>query len=286
MRTVARLLIALVLCAASAPAGAATLRELVPGAVAFHNDVSAAALAEPGPRQVEALIAGETVVIRRRARSENGLELQRVDAYALSTRPFLHLWLAATRGAPDDGGALTTIGVERHPDGRSTTFGHLDLPWPLDDRWWLTALQVDVALAEASGGRVWARRWRLVDNAAERATTLARDGRIEPFTVECLAAARPLPVNEGAFLVFDLDGHQRLLAWSTAVAAGGAIPDDFFAALAGRILRGTVERVMSEADDVPDRYVDGASVQVDGFGRPVPHFPGALARGHATPESP
>lgn len=249
------------------------LEELIPGAIAFHNDVSAHALAELGSGQIQDLIAGETVLVRRRTRTEDGRDLAWVYAYALSTQPRKHLWLAATRPGFSDGDVLRTVGVERHDDGRTATFMYLDVPWPMTDRWWLASVEMDVELAEASGGRVWARRWKLEEDGAARARMLAADGALGAFTVEILDEGLALPTNEGAYLNFDLDDRHTLIAYASLISAGGDVPDGFFTEFASLTLQANVTRILEEARAVPAAYVAGSPVCTDGFGRPLPFFP-------------
>lgn len=268
-------ILALVGFAIPSPSAAqnAPLSDLVTGALSFHNEMSDHVLAELGRRQVEALIDGETVLVRRKARTDTGDELAWVYAYALSTLPRLQLWLAATRPGFSDDDELSTVGVERHDDGRTLTFMHLDTPWPLDDRWWLASVGMDVGLAEASGGRIWARRWRLAENGPRHARELAARGSLGRFTSEDLEDGLALPTNEGAYLTFDLDGRHTLIVYASLIAAGGNVPESFFTDFASRTLRRNVERILEEAQSVRDHYTHDAVVCTDGFGRPIPPFP-------------
>ncbi len=256
------------------------LADLVRGAIAFHDDHAEDPLAVLGDDRMTRLLGGEIVVVRRPDRCErSGRRLDAIHAYALRTEPRLHLWLAATRPGFGDSDVLTTVGIERHEDGRTQTFMHADLPWPLDDRHWVAHVRMDVDLAEASGGRIWARRWTLDHRIDPR--ELARRGDLGRFDPADLDASRPLPVNQGAFLVFDLDGRHTLLVYSSRVAAGGAIPDGFVGEFGARMLRRSIERVVTGAREVEEEYRSGTEFRPDGFGRPIPHFDDLEAQGPA-----
>jgi len=273
MRALALVLLLGSTFASTTSAQEAPLEALISGAIAFHNDVSEHDLAELGSRQVEDVIDGKTVVVRRRTRTHDGRDLSWVYAYALSTQPRLHLWLAATRPGFSDSDVLSTVGIERHDDGSTLTFMHMDVPWPLDDRWWLADVTMDVGLAEASGGRVWARRWQLADDGEDRARALAAQRALGEFTVHTLEDGLALPTNEGAYLTFDLDGRHTLIAYASLIAAGGDVPEGFFTDFTSRTLRRNVARILEEAQDVPATYTTGAPVCTDGFGQALPYFP-------------
>ncbi len=288
MRVLVLVLTAALVCLAhvpAQPADRARLADLVRGAVAFHDEHAEHPIGDPGGARIDRLLGGETVVVRRPGRCERtGRRLDSIHAYALRTEPRLHLWLAATRPGFGDSDVLTTVGIERHGDGRTRTFMHADLPWPLDDRHWIAHVRMDVPMAEVSGGRIWARRWTLDDSTDVR--ELARRGALGHFGPDDLDASRALPVNEGAFLVFDLDGRHTLLVYSSRVAAGGAIPDGFVVEFGARMLRRSIERVIEGARRVESEYRRGTPPRPDGFGRPVPHCDELEAQGPVTRTAP
>lgn len=216
---------------------------LVSGAIAFHDERSGHRLAAPDADDMAALLAGEIVVVRRRM--QDGIES--ASAYALTTVPRDAVWDAGTHPDSSHMDDVTFVGIERAEDGTSLTFAYLDLPWPLDDRWWLAGLSLDSALARASDERMWARRWSLVDDADRRARSLAARGALGRFTTKDLEGSVSLPVNDGCFLAIDLDDRHTLVVHTARIVAGGLVPDGFMATFARRQLRGSLERILAEA---------------------------------------
>ena len=271
--------LALVLMAGWVLSGPTTARAedlraaLVAGAIAFHNENSSHVLAEPGRDAVQALIEGDVVIVHRRLRAEGEERaLDWVFAYALTRTPKLHLWLAATRPGFSEGTTIDTYGLERHDDGRSRSFLHARLPWPMTDRYWIAHIAMDPEIADRSADRIWARRWDLEPCPPERARALAADGMLGGLTPATIDRALPLAANRGSLLVIDLDGEHSLVCYASAIALDHGGSEEWLRGFVSELVRTNAERILADAVAVPTDYREDAPRVVDGRGQPIPRF--------------
>lgn len=110
---------------------------------------------------------------------------------------------------------------------RRLLFQHIDLPWPMVARQWVIEVRNNLALIEASQGRVWERTWKL---SPERGAS-----HEDPKAVW-------LPVNDGGWYFVQAESG-TLLAYHVRSVVGGSVPDELATRWSFSTLTGMLEGI-------------------------------------------
>lgn len=268
---------------ARAPAPAPTpppddLAAYIGGAIEFYNRLAAPPLVAPSARQIEALLDGEVVKIRRAGDPDAPLEADRheqLTTYDLVEQPLVQVWLASLDPHLLGSTLVTEVRLADLPQGGSTWYQYIDLPWPITDRHWVIDVRKDVELAERGGGWIWKQTWDLVAGGRDTALAVVRAGRAPGITIEAAEKAVYLPVNTGAWVVFALTERQTLVVYHLTTVFGGHIPEKLVNTFAMTQLDNLMHAVEKQAASMPQHYVAGHSTIYGGDGQPIaPLAPG------------
>jgi hypothetical protein len=198
------------------------------------------------------------------ARLRSGAEVQQVVGLGIFPAPQAQVWLALTDDRPSEAIAgLTEIALRGAWTSPKLLYGHLDLPWPFQDRQWVIELRNNTALAQSSG--VWERHWSPKPEALE----LAR-----PTMGAALDSALLTPENEGNWILLALSPTQTLGIYQTRVSMGGVVPDSAVDAWAASSLKEVFDKYTRNALNMPAHYGPGCSVQKGANDVPIPCFGG------------
>jgi hypothetical protein len=115
----------------------------------------------------------------------------------------------------------------------------LILPFPLSNRCWVIEISSDNDVYEGSGGSIWRREWRAVENGPAALYGLPLD-----LQREALAAVYT-PVNEGSWTLLAIDGGVIVVYEGRADTAGN-LPTG----LVDRFAQDNVERTLSRLSDI------------------------------------
>ncbi|CAN0453703.1 unnamed protein product, partial [Ectocarpus fasciculatus] len=148
--------------------------------------------------------------------------------------------------------------VQSQPPDRMTWYGYLDLPWPFDDRHWVTTSWNNHEISQATGGRMWEHPWQLEPDWRALVEPLVDGGQIPWMGRDVLDASIYLPKNSGAFVTIGLDDDQILMVYHSTSAIGGSVPED---AMLRYLLR-TIDELVTQVDErarkvVPGHYTAG-----------------------------
>ena len=133
----------------------------------------------------------------------------------------------------------------------------LDLPWPVNDRQWVAELTDDVALFEATDGRVWRRRWTLADPG------LAPNPSPDAVWME---------ENTGSWTLLPAGGG-TLCVLSVRSVPGGTLPKEITQTWAVRSLGGMLKTLARLAPGTMAHYREGHEPVLAPDGRQVPFGP-------------
>ncbi|MEL7310083.1 MAG: hypothetical protein AAFN07_01110 [Pseudomonadota bacterium] len=175
----------------------------------------------------------------------------RVIGYRLIHEPREPLWLAALAFDAGYTSRLTEKLVETNDTGGGDWYQHLDMPWPLKDRHWLIRTQKTTELANSSSGRLWEHQWSLVPDARTRILELFESGPIGGVTEQKAAKSVELPLNNGAWVMGQIDEDRTLVIVHATVDLGGIVPDS----LVARQTRKNLIRMLGKIEvDAPEAW--------------------------------
>ncbi len=141
------------------------------------------------------------------------------------------------------------------PPGVRTVYSLLDLPWPFDDRQWVSRLEPDADL-HARDPALWRRTWRVVDPA------LAPDP--DPDAVWMVE-------NRGAWTMLDLgENAGTLVVFTLRTVLGGRIPAGVSQRFALLGLADALERLAARAPGMRAHYGAGHEPVYAPDGRAIP----------------
>jgi len=141
--------------------------------------------------------------------------------------------------------------------GHRLTYMRMELSWPVSDRQWVAELAHNRALFDATGGRVWQRRWTLADPA------------LAPHPTE---DAIWLPASEGAWTLIGVDGG-TLCLFAIRTEMGGAIPESISRSFAISTVKKGLGALVTNASDMPTHYRGDHEVVVTPDNVPIPLSP-------------
>ncbi len=238
------------------------LRPLLTASLEVYNELASDPLPFLSASQVDALVEGEVVRIRRRRseRDDAATTPERVTGYIVIREPRVRVWLASLDPTFQASSMLTEVRLRFDEAGASQWYQHLSLPWPIADRHWVIDLGKRVELCEATEGLIWEQYWWLAENGPEIARAAVAAGRAGDLTLESIEDAIYLPANDGAWILFSVTEDVTFLAYRVTSVVGGGIPDSWITTFAMAQLEGLLRKVEEHAarawlDYDPDRYV-------------------------------
>jgi len=122
---------------------------------------------------------------------------------------------------------------------RKLLYQLLDLPFPISNRCWVLEISNNSLVYERSGGRVWRREWRALDNGP----SLLRGLPVE-LRGDALSAIYT-PVNEGSWTLMTV-GNGTLVVYEGRADTAGNLPS----AIVDRFAQDSVEESLSRLSDI------------------------------------
>lgn len=122
------------------------------------------------------------------------------------------------------------VGGDTHRDGRYL-FQMIDMPYPIDDRYWVTKIAHNAPLFTMTNGGMWEMSWHDVTAKFDLSTTLF------PTRV---ASATAVEWTTGAWLLIPLDDNRTLVEYFVWSSPGGHVSANLASRLAGRKLLSTM----------------------------------------------
>lgn len=268
------LLAAALLCAGVLSARAedeGDLRPWLTASLEVYNERSADPLPFLSATQIDDLLAGEVVRIRRRdgVAREGEERPERATGYLLVQQPRLKVWLAALDPAFQATDMLTEVRLAQGEDGNSIWYQHVDLPWPITDRHWTIALDKNLELCAATEGFIWEQRWDLATDGKRIAQQALRDGGLPGLDAKTFDASIYLPVNQGAWTLFALTEDVTLVAYRVSTVVGGSIPDSWIATFAMAQLEGLLKGIAGHSETAWRNYDPSKNAVFTGDGQRI-----------------
>ena len=215
-------------------------------------------VAQLDARSVAQLRDGDVVYrkvsVARADGTDNDSTTLRIVGYRVIDRPREALWLAALAYDAGYSRRLTEHLVVNNGDGGASWYQYINMPWPLKNRHWMIETGKDVALASATGNRLWEHYWQLVDNADTRIDALLASESVSGISPADGDRAVLLPLNNGAWVMGELDANRTLVILHATMDMGGIIPDRLVASYTGRQLRSMLSKIEQDADNIWQHY--------------------------------
>jgi hypothetical protein len=163
---------------------------------------------------------------------------------------------------------IKKIGVDK-----MVWYGHLDLPWPVDDRHWITLSWNNHHMAKVSHNKMWEHPWELDLSYESKILDLIRTGKIKDLTEDAFKSSIFLPESKGAFALIRLEERTLVIYHSTGTI-GGLVPDELMI----RFLMRSMEELLTGIDQrsvqrVPRHYKSPHTMIYGGDGIQIPHLP-------------
>ncbi len=251
------------------------LARTVAGAIEFYSSHAKDSLVGLSPDQMQQLLAGEVVVIRRKEGRQGDRDQvnHRVFGYKIVAMPMRSVWLA---GIDPDYAHNDTYTLQRYAEdgkGGSTDYVYIHAPWPVKDRQTVVTARNELALAKASEGYIWTQTWDIAPNEKRIAAELVDSGKHPEVTKKMMQEAVWVPTNYGAYVCCKLDDKRTLLAWTVATSVGGWIPDELVAAFAATQVKAILEEVAKRSSWIESAYSDKDEAVYGGDGVILPKLP-------------
>lgn len=253
-------------------ASADRVRPVLPAAIEYYNDRSEDPLPALTSKQIEQLLEGEVVRIRRRPDREKPDPPERVTGYRLVGEPRARVWIAALDPEFQATGLLTEKRLEHDARGASLWHQYLSLPWPVTDRHWVIRVGPHREVAVTSDNLVWEQFWELAENGEEIARASIAAGNLAGITPESAAEAIYVPANEGSWVMFRIEEGLTLVAYRVIARVGGSIPDSWIATFGMAQLSQVLDEVARHAGEVGESYDPELHPTMGGDGEPIPRF--------------
>jgi hypothetical protein len=229
------------------------LRPYVAASIEAYNELAAEPLPQLGSEDIEELLAGEVIKIRRkgaRAEDPDGDRHERVVGYILIDRPRDLVWLAALDPSFLATDLITELRLETDEQGTAIWYQYISLPWPITDRHWVVRLWKSIELATRTDQFIWEQNWDLADDGPQVAREIVGAHRLPELDLDKIEKAIYLPVNHGNWTLFALTEDTTLLAYRVSTVVGGSIPESWVASFAVAQLDRLLKGVARHADDV------------------------------------
>lgn len=248
-----------------APAPTETIESL-----ALFNTYAHFSIPTLDPKQHSQLAKGRVVKLRQLAVESAGP--QRVIGLVRIDQPRELLWLALRDIHWSAAKEITEIRLSEPRDWPRIWYQHLAAPWPIADRHYVLNVWDNWDLEAASDGTCWEHWWELHPEGERLASEALAAGRIPGLDTESTEGAVYVPINDGAWLICELQSGASLLGYHVRFVAGGRIPDrliaDYGMATLGRVLRDVEKR----AANVPAHYRGGHYLIPGGDGQDLPLY--------------
>lgn len=248
------------------------LEPVVPAAIEYYNERSDDGLPALNGGQIDALLDGEVVRIRRRSPGDAEDPPERVTGYRIVPLPREKVWVAALDPAFRATSLLTEHRLTREADGSALWHQYLSLPWPIADRQWVIAVGVKTALARDTDGLIWEQTWKLAEGGEQIARASVAAGNLEGITEDVARDAVYVPANEGSWVLFRLEDSVTLVGYRVIARVGGNIPDSWIATFGMAQLEGVLDSVAEHARDAAKFYDPEVYPIVGGEGQVVGRF--------------
>lgn len=253
--------LALTLPGARAGASEPDLRPLVTASLEVYNELAPDPLPFLSTKQVDALVKGEVVrVRRRRAEGEDAATTpERVTGYLLVHEPRTRVWLAALDPKFQASDMLTEARLDFDGRGNSRWYQHVSLPWPLADRHWVIDLGNRDDLCASTEGLIWEQQWQLAPEGPSIAQRAVAEGLVTGLQPKDLEGAVYLPANDGGWILFSITEDVTFLVYRVRTVVGGGIPDSWITTFAMAQLESLLRKVEKYSAEAwrlydPDEY--------------------------------
>ena len=147
------------------------------------------------------------------------------------------------------------VGGSRYRDGR-LLFQTLDLPFPIQDRYWVTKISHNERLFEASHGAMWELSWTDAGVDLDLSTS-AYQSEVKEAT--------KVAWTTGAWLLIPLGEDRTLVEYFAWSDPGGNVPRRLASKLVGRQVRTTLRNVLQLAQTRKKASVLSQMVQPNGL---------------------
>ena len=147
------------------------------------------------------------------------------------------------------------VGGKPYRDGR-LLFQTLDLPFPVQDRYWVTKIAHNGHLFQASGGAMWELSWTDANVDVDLSTG--------PYQTDVEGATK-VSWTTGAWLLIPLDEDRTLVEYFAWSDPGGNVPRRLASKLVGHQVRTTLRNVLKLAKTRKKASVFSQMVQPDGL---------------------
>lgn len=134
--------------------------------------------------------------------------------------------------------------------GRKILYQRVDLPFPLSDRHWVLAIENNLALYGAFGGKVWERTWDLDERGEDALVELPAELRVDLNNIVWPPEAR------GGWVLLTV-GWGTLLMYHVQTNIGGYIPAEWVTRYGMSKLDEMLEQADRLATRVPHHYKTG-----------------------------
>lgn len=258
MSFLSRSLVAIVMAASATTTHGIDVAAATTAAIARYNELVDPDLPELTPEELDALVAGDVLEFRRRAPMTDSAgqtaDRIRMIGLVIVERPRILTWLAALDVGTRHAKRLTEHRIDGDEIGGSLWYQHIDLPWPVRDRHWVIRNQKNTRVTEAMDGRVWEHGWSLEPDGVDIAAALLGRGEIAHLSTATMGRAIYLPINRGAWTMFELDDRHTLVAAHVSTVLGGWIPDGWVASYVGRQFNSMLGALTERSDVIADQY--------------------------------
>ena len=164
------------------------------------------------------------------------------------------------------------IQLEVKAQGNETWYGLVDLPWPFEDRHWVTTSWNNLEMASLTDNQMWEHPWVKSPEFHEKARKVIASGVYPKLKAKNFDEAIFLPENSGALATIKI-GKSTLLIYHATGTIGGIIPDDlmlrYLLHSLTDLLNGIEERALQ---NVKAHYTTGHKPVISGSGVLIPYY--------------
>lgn len=257
-----------VVCAAPAPTPA-----VIQQRIEEFNKYSSQPIPSPSSNQILAWQDGEVLTLLD---SSAGLDQpSRAVGYLLSTASMRNLWLACQDIHFTQNSSAKEVVIYTYPDKKADWFGYLDLPWPMSNRYWVVSVSNNTTMAQATQNTHWEHPWKLKENGIQLANQYANQGKLQSINIDTHMVEDAIftPVNQGAWIVIQIDSTYSMLIYHATTVVGGNIPRDFVTQLVKSSMEDMLQTIDEKAKtDVTNHYVGDHYLITGGNNQPVPLY--------------
>lgn len=219
-------------------------------------------------KQIDEILNGGVAKIREKGATPD--DPQRALGYILIDHPRPAVWLAALEPDYLPVKGLTEYMARSEPNGNSTWYQHIKLPWPVTNRHWLIDLENNLELAEKTRGKVWEQTWDLAPGGEPEAMRIVGQGKVAGITMAEARKSIFTPVNHGAWIAVRLRDDKTLLIYAVTSVIGGMIPESLVVRYAMSTLDELLYGIADRAEKMRMLFASGDYPVPGGDGQPFP----------------